>query len=204
MNSEPSRRHMYLLGTEDINETNPVLYNLHIVEGYDLAGAIREYSELYNLDDTYENPVLIREVEQWRNAGPLSGFGIRPRPDKTKPDQDESHEEATMKETIVKGDRSEVTIKERKPIDVIEYVSQFDIASGIEINMPYILELITTDDNFERRVIIITDIGKEHIDYKYWTEDEDGASCPKCSTLLPHFFQKGACKLYKLTAEDLK
>ncbi len=33
MNSEPSRRHMYLLGTEDINETNPVLYNLHIVEG---------------------------------------------------------------------------------------------------------------------------------------------------------------------------
>lgn len=284
MCSEPSRRHMYLLGTEDISETNPVLYNLHIVEGYDLAGAIREYSELYNLDDHYENPVLIREVEQWRNAGPISGFGVRPRPDKTKPEQDESHEEATMKEETVKGNRT----KEKEPLDVIdfipqfgitselnndipyylefnrddhiervmlvmtdidkdhisyqywdtddnviksdrltpedfrdsaytlftysgrifndviEYVSQFDITSGIELHRPYILELITTDDNFERRVIIITDIGKEHIDYKYWTEDEDGVSCSKCSTLLPHFFQKGTCKLYKLTAEDLK
>lgn len=205
MNSEPSRRHMYLLGTEDINESNPVLYNLHIVEGYDLAGAIREYSELYNLDDTYENPVVIREVEQWRGEGPLSGFGVRPRPDRTKPEQDdESHEEETMKEAIVKGDRSEVTVKERKSLDIVEYTAQFNIgAADLECDMPYILE-ITTDDNFERRVIIITDIGTDHIDYKYWTEDEDGVRCPKRATLLPHFFQKGTCKLYRITEEDLK
>ena len=87
--------------------------------------------------------------------------------------------------------------------DVIEYVSQFNITSGIELYMPYILE-ITTDDNFERRVIIITDIGTDHIDYKYWTEDEDGVRCPKCATLFPHFFQKGTCKLYMITEEDLK
>ena len=33
---------------------------------------------------------------------------------------------------------------------------------------------------------------------------EDGARCPKRATLLPHFFQKGTCKLYRITEEDLK
>ena len=114
MNSEPSRRHMYLFGTEDIGENSPVLYNLHIVEGYDLAGAIRKYSELYNLDDTYESPVLIREVEQWRGEGPLSGFGVRPRPDRTKPEQNESDEEETMKESVVKDDNEPEETKQKK------------------------------------------------------------------------------------------
>ena len=104
MNSDPSTTTKYLLGTEDIGESNPVLYNLHIIEGYDLAGAIREYSELYNLDDHYEKPVLIRKVEQWRTVGPISGFGVRARPDKTKPEQDESGEEATMKEETKRRD----------------------------------------------------------------------------------------------------
>ena len=198
MCSEPSTTTKYLLGTEDITESNPVLYNLHIIEGYDLSGATREYSELYNLDDEYENPVLIRKVENYRAVGPISGFGVRPRPDKTKPEQDESHEEVTMKE-----DRSEVTVKERKPIDVIEYVSQFNIASGIVLYMPYILE-ITTDDDFERRVIIITAIETDHIDYRYWTEYKDGVRYSKCATLLPHCFQEGTCKLYEITGEDLK
>lgn len=203
MCSEPSRRHMYLLGTEDISETNPVLYNLHIVEGYDLAGAIREYSELYNLDDTYENPVLIREVEQWRNAGPLSGFGVRPRPDKTKPEQDESHEEATMKESIVKGDRSEVTVKERKPVDIVEYTAQFDIgASGLECDMPYILEMTRSDGSLERRVIVITTMSTQHINYTYWEESEVRL---KRDTLYPiSFCGDDAYKLYKITGEDLK
>lgn len=108
-------------------------------------------------------------------------------------------EEVTMKERTVKENRP----KEKKPLDVIEYVSQFNIASDITLCMPYILE-ITTDNNLERRVIIITDMGTDHIDYKYWTEDEDGVRCPKCATLLPHFFQEGICKLYKITGEDLK
>lgn len=203
MCSEPSRRRMYLLGTEDISETSPVLYNLHIVEGYDLAGAIREYSELYNLDDTYENPVLIREVEQWRAAGPLSGFGVRPRPDKTKPEQDESHEEeATMKESIVKGDRSEVTVKERKPVDMVEYTAQFDIsAAGLECDMPYILEMTHSDGSLERRVIVITTMSTQHINYTYW--EESGGL--KRDTLYPvSFCGDDAYKLYKITGEDLK
>lgn len=45
MCSEPSTKTKYLLGTEDIGKSNPVLYNLHIVEGYDLAGAIREFNK---------------------------------------------------------------------------------------------------------------------------------------------------------------
>lgn len=203
MNSEPSRRHMYLFGTEDINETNPVLYNLHIVEGYDLAGAIRKYSELYNLDDTYENPVLIREVEQWRGEGPLSGFGVRPRPDRTKPEQDESdEEEVTMKESIVKGDRSEVTVKERKSLDVVEYTAQFDISvSDLECDMPYILEMTHPDGSFERRVIVIRTLSTQHINYTYW---EPGVGV-KRDTLLPSSFcGDDAYKLYKITGEDLK
>lgn len=204
MCSEPSRRHMYLFGTEDIGESNPVLYNLHIVEGYDLAGAIRKYSELYNLDDTYENPVLIREVEQWRAAGPLSGFGVRPRPDRSKPEQDdESHEEETMKESIVKGDRSEVTVKERKSLDVVEYTAQFDIgAADLECDMPYILEMTHSDGSFERRVIVITTMSTQHINYKYWEEPEVRL---KRDTLLPSYFcGDNAYKLYRITEEDLK
>lgn len=203
MNSEPSTKTKYLLGTEDINESNPVLYNLHIVEGYDLAGAIREYSELYNLDDTYENSVLIREVEQWRAAGPLSGFGVRPRPDKTKSEDDESDEEETMKESVVKGDRSEVTVKERKSLDVVEYTAQFDIgAADLECDMPYILEITHPDGSFERRVIVITTMSTQHINYTYW--EEPGARL-KRDTLLPSSFcGDNAYKLYKITGENLK
>lgn len=203
MCSEPSTKTKYLLGTEDIGESNPVLYNLHIVEGYDLAGAIREYSELYNLDDHYENPVLIREVEQWRGEGPLSGFGVRPRPDRTKPEQDESDEEETMKESIVKGDRSEVTVKERKPVDIVEYTAQFDICSaGLECDMPYILEMTHFDGSFERRVIVITTMSTQHINYTYWEEPEVRL---KRDTLLPSYFcGDNAYKLYKITGENLK
>jgi hypothetical protein len=210
MTSEPSTTTKYLLGTEDINETSPVLYNLHIVEGYDLAGAIRKYSELYNLDDTYENPVLIRKVEHFHTVGPISGFGIRPRPDKTKPEQDESHEEVTMKESIVKGDRSEVTVKERKSLDVVEYTAQFDIGvSDLECDMPYILEMINSDGSFERRVIVITTMSTNHINYTYWKELDDGDTIhgliQKRDTLSPNSFcGDNAYKLYKITGEDLK
>ena len=115
VNCEPSTKTKYLLGTEDVGESNPVLYNLHIIEGYDLAGAIREYNELYNLDDTYENPVLIRKVQQYSAVGPISGFGVRPRPDKTtKSEQDESREEVTMKEETVKGNRTKEKKSKRK------------------------------------------------------------------------------------------
>lgn len=203
MCSEPSRRHMYLFGTEDIGENNPVLYNLHIVEGYDLAGAIRKYSELYNLDDTYENPVLIREVEQWRGEGPLSGFGVRPRPDRSKPQDESDKEEETMKEPIVKGDRSEVTVKERKSLDIVEYTAQFDIgADDLECDMPYILEMTHPDGSFERRVIVITTMSTQHINYTYW--EEPGAGL-KRDTLLPSSFcGDNAYKLYKITGENLK
>ena len=199
MNSEPSTRHMYLFGTEDTSENNPVLYNLHIVEGYDLAGAIRTYSELYNLDDAYEKPVLIREVEQWRGEGPLGGFGVRPRPDRTKP-EDESDEEDMMKESIVKGERT----KEKKPIDIIEYEPQFDIACGdITPNFPYILEIDNIDTGIsERHIVVITKILSNCIYCNQWDNINDN---PHSGIVLTASeFRERNAALYKISGEDLK
>ena len=56
------------------------------------------------------------------------------------------------------------------------------------------------DESIERRVILVDSIGNDHIDYRYWTEDGEY----KTATLFPHLFQEGTCKIYKITAEDLK
>lgn len=196
MCSEPSTTTMYLLGTEDVKGEQPhTLYNLHIVEGYDLAGACRDYNRIYKLNYETEQVVLVRIVDQYRSAGPLIGTGLKYKSNRQHDEEDT--DEVNMKEAIVKGNRT----KEKKPLDVIEYVSQFNLASELELWMPYLLEITDTDDgSFERRVILVDSIGNDHIDYRYWTEDGEY----KTSTLLPHFFQEGTCKLYKITAEDLK
>ena len=106
------------------------------------------------------------------------------------------------KQSVVKGDRSEVTVKERKSLDIVEYTAQFDIgAADLECDMPYILEMTHSDGSFERRVIVIATMSTQHINYTYW--EESGRL--KRDTLLPSSFcGDDAYKLYKITGEDLK
>ena len=96
----------------------------------------------------------------------------------------------------------EVIVKERKPLNVVEYTAQFDIGiSDFECDMPYILEMTNPDGSFERRVIVIRTISTQHINYTYW---EPGVGV-KRDTLLPSSFcGDDAYKLYKITGEDLK
>ena len=115
----------------------------------------------------------------------------------------DNKDEDTMKESIVKGDRSEVAVKERKSLDVVEYTAQFDIGvAELECDMPYILEMTNPDGSFERRVIVITTMSIQRINYTYWEESGGGL---KRDTLLPSSFcGDNAYKLYKITGEDLK
>ena len=96
----------------------------------------------------------------------------------------------------------EKSVKERKSLDVVEYTAQFDIGvSDLECGMPYILEITNPDGSFERRVIVITTISAQCINYTYW--EEPGVRL-KRDTLLPSSFcGDDAYKLYKITGEDL-
>ena len=114
----------------------------------------------------------------------------------------DNKEEDTMKESIVKGDRSEVTVKERKSLNVVEYTAQFDIGiSDFECDMPYILEMTNPDGSFERRVIVITTMSIQRINYTYW---EAGFRVMRDTLLPSSFCGDNAYKLYKITGEDLK
>lgn len=168
----------YLVAFKQDTRVGPFYSKHKWVKGVDKNDAITKYKT-----EVFIDPCILGEYE-------VLQVGLTKK-------EDVPVEEVTMKEDIVKGNRT----KENKPVDVIEYVSQFNAKA--DVSMPYILEILT-DGNVERRVIVIVDIGVDHIDYRYWVEDAEGTLCPKRATLLPHFFQEGTCKLYKITAEDLK
>lgn len=106
-------------------------------------------------------------------------------------------EEVNMKENIVKGDRT----KEKTPIEILEYVPKFVIASDIILNFPYILEM-ENDDVIEKHVVVITGITTNCIYYNYW--DDDGKLEETSMVLIPSDFDKRKAALRKITAEDLK
>jgi hypothetical protein len=97
---------------------------------------------------------------------------------------------------------SENSINRRSPLNVVEYTAQFDIGvPDFECDMPYILEMTNPDGSFERRVIVITTMSTNHINYTYW----EAGFRVKRDTLSPNSFcGDSAYKLYKITAEDLK
>lgn len=115
---------------------------------------------------------------------------------------DNKKEEAEMKESIVKADRSGNKINGKLPLNVVEYTVQFDIdVHDFECDMPYILEMTNPDGSLERRVIVITTKSTQRINYTYW----EAGFRVKRDTLLPtSFCGDNAYKLYKITGEDLK
>jgi hypothetical protein len=115
---------------------------------------------------------------------------------------DNKKEEAEMKESIVKGDRSGNKTNGRLPLNVVEYTVQFDIdVHDFECDMPYILEMTNPDGSFERRVIVITTMSIQRINYTYW---EAGFRVMRDTLLPSSFCGDNAYKLYKITGEDLK
>lgn len=110
-------------------------------------------------------------------------------------------EEANMKESIVKGER---TTEEKEPIDMIIHVPRFDIIrANIKPYFPYILEIDNaTTGVSEKHVIVITNITENCINYNQWDDLNDD---PHSDIVLSPFeFYERNGKLYKITGEDLK
>ena len=212
-NGEPSKMKKYQLATENISESTPRLYNLHIVEGYDLASAIKDYNRIYVIDDAREQVVVIRELEDSSAIGAMIAPGVRSRLDRMKHNatEDTKEEEETetlqeedieeMKENIVKGDRTNTT--ERTPLEIIDHEPIFDIyALGLDKGYAYLLETINDDGSVERKVIVIVDISEKCINYIWRETASDTIRREGCLT--PLAFEKCKYKLYPITAEDLK
>ena len=117
-------------------------------------------------------------------------------------------EEVTMKENIIKGDRT----NEKTPIDIIEYAPQFDMACvDISPNFPYILEIDNINTGIsEKHVIVITQIMANCIYCNYWSNiycqnEDDFKDNPHSGMVLTALdFHERNGKLYKITGEDLK
>lgn len=210
-NSEPSKMKKYQLATENISESTPRLYNLHIVEAYDAAGALQEYNKIYIIDDAREQIVVIRELEQWRAIGAIISPGVRTKLDRMKHNATEDTKEETetlqeedveeMKESVVKGDRTNVS--ERASLEILDHEPIFDIeATGLDKGYAYLLEKTDDDGSVERKVIVIVDISEDRIDY-IWRESTHD-TIRREGTLTPRGFERGGYKLYPVTAEDIK
>lgn len=114
---------------------------------------------------------------------------------------DDDKEDDSMKESIVKGDR---TTSEKEPIDMIIHVPRFDIIrADIKPNFPYILEIDNaTTGVSEKHVIVITNITENCINCNQWDNLNDD---PHSDIVLSPFeFHERNGKLYKITGEDLK
>lgn len=212
-NSEPSKMKKYELATENIGEPTPRLYNLHIIEAYDVASAIQEYNKIYIIDDAREQIVVIREIEEWHDIGAIFAPGVRTKLDRMKHNTTEvtKEEEETetlhekdveeMKENIVKGDTTNAT--ERTSLEIIGHEPIFDIEStGLDKGYAYLLEKIDDDGSVERKVIVIIDISESRIDY-IWRESAHD-TIRREGSLTPLGFERGNYKLYPITGEDIK
>lgn len=115
-------------------------------------------------------------------------------------EHDKDAEGDSMKENIVKGDRT----KRETAIDIIEYVPQFDTSCADLIpNFPYILEIdnVNTGDR-EKHVVVITNIMNDCIYCNKWNNLGDDAHSG--IVLMPEDFNKRNAVLYKITGDDLK
>lgn len=113
----------------------------------------------------------------------------------------DNEEDDSMKESIVKGDR---TTSEKEPIDMIIHVPRFDIIrADISLNFPYILEIDNVATGVsEKHVIVITNIMENCIYCNQWDNLNDD---PHSGIVLSPFeFYERNGKLYKITGEDLK
>ena len=109
-------------------------------------------------------------------------------------------EESNMKESIVKGERT----NEKESIDMIIHVPRFDIIrANIKLYFPYILEIDNaTTGVSEKHVIVITNITENCINCNQWDDLNDD---PHSDIVLSPFeFYERNGKLYKITGEDLK
>lgn len=209
-NGEPSKMKKYELATENISEPTPRLYNLHIVDAYDVAGAIKEYNDLYIIDDAREQIVVIREREQWEGTGAIISSRVRTKLDRMKHNatdvtkeeeetetfQEEDVEE--MKESVVKANTTE-----RTSLEILDHEPIFDIESaGLDKGYAYLLEKTDDDGSVERKVIVIVDISEDRIDY-IWRESAHD-TIRREGTLTPLGFERDGYKLYPITAEDIK
>jgi hypothetical protein len=206
-NGEPSKMKKYELATEDISEPTPRLYNLHIVEAYDVAGAIKEYNDLYIIDDAREQVVIIREREQWEGTGAIVSSRVRTKLDRMKHNATEDTKEETETlqdadvEEMVKDDRTNAA--ERTSLEILDHEPIFNIESaGLDKGYAYLLEKTDDDGSVERKVIVIIDISEDRIDY-IWRETAHD-TVRREGTLTPRGFEKGGYKLYPITAEDIK
>ena len=206
-NSEPSKMKKYELATENISEPTPRLYNLHIVEAYDVAGAIKEYNDIYVIDDAREQIVIIREREQWEGVGAIVSSRVRTKLDRMKHNATEDTKEA---ETLQEEDVEEMTesvvkanTTDRAPLDILDHAPIFDIeAAGLNKGYAYLLEKFNDDGSVERKVIVIIDISEDRIDYIWRETAHDTIRREGCLT--PRGFENGKYKLYPITAEDIK
>ena len=111
-----------------------------------------------------------------------------------------TEEDDSMKESIVKGERT----NEKESIDIIIHVPRFDIIrADIKLYFPYILEIDNATTGIsEKHVIVITNITENCINCNQWDDLNDD---PHSDIVLSPFeFHERNGKLYKITGEDLK
>lgn len=177
---------------------------------------VSEFPAVVNRDNPNEDKTLVIEITKQRtdedDKTPDKGEAEHDKDNATQTGLREyagdlSHysgltkEDVSMKESIVKGDR---TTHEKEPIGMITYVPQFDIIrADISINFPYILEIDNATTGVpEKHVIVITNILENCIYCNQWDNLNDD---PHSGIVLSPFdFHERNAKLYKITGEDLK
>ena len=175
---------------------------------------VSDFPAVVNREDSEEDKTLVIKIAKHRTDDDKTPDMGEPEHDKDIANQtgfreyagDLSHysgltkEDDSMKESIVKGDRTE----EKKSIDIIEYEPQFDtVRAEIIPNFPYILEIDNVSTGVsEKHVVVITEIMPNCMYCNQWDNLNDN---PHAGIVLTasEFHDRNA-KLYKITGKDLK
>lgn len=153
-----------------------------------------------NREEGKDDKTLVIEITKQRTDDEDKETGLREYAGDLSHYSGLTEEESNMKESIVKGGRT----NEKEAIDMIIHVPQFDIIrANIKLYFPYILEIDNATTGIsEKHVIVITNITENCINCNQWDDLNDD---PHSDIVLSPFeFYERNGKLYKITGEDLK
>ncbi len=191
---------------EYVNDYMNARYQYELYDDYKLMKIRGDLQSMYNYYSRYgilpwENKKLEDHV-----CGTSEVLNVSDFPAVVNREESEGDKTLVIKITKQRtdDDKEDDSMKEKKPIKVIEYAPQFDIsAANINLNFPYILEI----DNIctgvrERHVIVITKILINCIYCNQWDNINDDPHSGIVLTASDFHERNGA--LYKITGEDLK
>ena len=189
---------------EHVNDYMNTRYQYEFYDDYKLMKIRSDLQSMYNYYSTYG--ILPWENKKLEDAvrGTSEVLKVSDSPAVVNREGAEGDKTPVIKITKQRTDKKEeVSMKEKKPIDVIEYAPQFDIsAANINLNFPYILEI----DNIctgvrERHVVVITKILINCIYCNQWDNVNDNPHSGIVLTASAFHERNGA--LYKITGADL-